>query len=881
VSTLLRRAWYAIRQRQFHAELAEEMEFHREMKQRELEGAGLSRDDAAAASRKALGNATLAREDAREVWIWRWLDFLAQDGAYATRRLKANPGFSAIAIITLGVVIGANSAMFSAVYTVLLRPFAVQDPGGLVFVWGSDPTRNLPLVELSYRTFEDWSSHSRSFTQAAAVGSSTWPALLDGPESTRVSLAGVSDSFFGTLGVRPIIGRDFGAQDNQPNTPRVVIVSHGMWLRRFGGDPQVVGRTLQLNDISHTIVGVTPEAFDFPRGADLWTPVVPIIVQDWGTEALEQVGALFVIGRLRTGVTSIMVAEELQRLSEAPETRSSHTAFGSRVVVTRFLDYVLGPVRYGLWALLAAVGLLLLVGCVNLSGVMLTRVSSRRREHAVLIALGATRIALARRWLMETLMLSVAGGIVGLLASHWIGRMMLTFAPDIPRLADLEINPPVVMFTFAVMLLTTLLCAWAPIRSDSAHNLSALNESARSTPSRQIRHTQSILVILQVAVSVILIIATGLIVRSFVNLRSVDVGFLSSNVMTMTIEPRTVSGAPNVWMDQLLDRLAAVPGVEGTGAVYLRPLALGPIGQETWVMLEGQQDTPDAARQNPQLNYQVATPGYFSAMRIRLRQGRLFTAEDTARSPRVALVSETTAERLWPGENPIGKRLLLPSFTPDKPSNEWRTIVGVVNDVRYRGLDDQRLDVYDLAVQASVAAKDVVIRTSGDPLNVLDAVRAEVRRLDPRAVVDRVTTMDAIVSRAMAPWRLSVWSFSAFAGIAIVLVTGGLFSVVSLDLSQRHKEFAVKRALGAQNADIVWPVLLAALRRGIVGIALGVLSALVVAQGLSSMLFGVDAFDLRTYGAVVTLVLATVIIASSLPAWRAMRADPMVALRCE
>ena len=379
---------------------------------------------------------------------------------------------------------------------------------------------------------------------------------------------------------------------------------------------------------------------------------------------------------------------------------------------------------------------------------------------------------------METLILSLAGGVVGLLAAHSMARTMVALAPDIPRLADLAINPPVVAFTFAVMLLTTLLCAVAPIRSVGPRNLiAALNESARSTQSKQTYRTQSLLVTGQVALSVILLVGAGLIMRSFANLRSIDVGFLPSNVLTMTIDPRNVSGATNAWMDELLTRVTGLPGVEAAGAVFLRPLALGPIGQETPVVLEGQPDLPEAERDNPQLNHQVATPGYFSAMRIQLRQGRLFTHEDTARSPRVAVVGETTARRLWPGESPIGKRMSMPTFSLEGPA--WRTVVGVVNDVHYRGLDDVRLDVYDSAAQSTVATTDVVIRTSGDPRNSLEAIKQEARRLNPRVVVDRITTMDTIVSRAMAPWRFSAWLFSIFAVTAFALVALGLFSIVS------------------------------------------------------------------------------------------------------
>jgi hypothetical protein len=349
----------------------------------------------------------------------------------------------------------------------------------------------------------------------------------------------------------------------------------------------------------------------------------------------------------------------------------------------------------------------------------------------------------------------------------------------------------------------------------------------------------------------------------------------------MAVEPRSSPGSPNVWMNQLIDRISRSPGVEAVGAIYLRPLALGPIGQETWVVLDGQQENSGAAQANPQLNYQVATPGYFAAMRIGLRHGRLFSEQDTAQSARVALVGETTARRLWPGADPIGKRLLLPSFKPDQPSSEWRIVVGVVNDVHYRGLDDVRLDVYDLAAQASTAAKDLIIRASRDPAQLLDVVRIEARRLDPRVVVDRVSAMDTIVSQALAPWRLSAWLLAGFSGIAVVLVMVGLFSAVSLDLAQRQREFAVRRALGARPSDILHLVLRTALIRVLIGIAAGTVAALGLTRGFAALLVGVEPLDPLTHGAVIATVLGTVGLASWLPAYRATKVDPMVALRCE
>ncbi len=332
-------------------------------------------------------------------------------------------------------------------------------------------------------------------------------------------------------------------------------------------------------------------------------------------------------------------------------------------------------------------------------------------------------------------------------------------------------------------------------------------------------------------------------------------------------------------MHELLARVGELPGVEAAGAVYLRPLALGPIGEESTVILEGQPTGPDSARLNPALNYQVATPGYFTAMGIQLRGGRLFTDQDNLTSARVALVGESTARRLWRGEDPIGRRILMPSHTPDGGPNVWRTVVGVVSDVRYRGIDDVRLDVYDAALQAPSTAADLVLRTSGDPLTVAAAVQAEARRLDPHVIIDRLTTMDAIVSRAVAPWRFSVWMFTLFAVLAFVLATVGLFSLVSLDVAHRRHEFAIRLALGAQRADVGRSVFLSVLWRVVPGVTLGVLAALVATRAIRHILFGVEMLDRTTYLAVIVLVFAVVTAASWLPARRAANVDPQALLR--
>lgn len=810
---------------------------------------------------------------------------LIQSIRLTVRSLLKERGYAFTAIVTLALAIGANTAIFSAVHAILLRPLPIRDPGHLVVFWGAERSQaRSAVIELTYNNFRDWAAHTRSFTHLAAMGSTTWPAVLEGRgEPTRLASAGVSVSFFETLGVPPLLGRAFTPEDDGQNAARVVILSHRAWTQHFGADPGVIGTTMEL-DTPHTVVGVMPEGFDFPRGVDVWLPVVPILARSgdqWKDDALANVGVLFIVGRLREGVTPQLAAEELDRVMQEVKATGATQFFGDHVVVTPFVEYLFGPARLALWALLGAVGVLLLIGCANVSGLLLTRVSLKRRQDAIRGALGATSAALGKHWILEILILAFAGGAVGLLAAGWLVKVIIALAPeDIPRLSDVSVNLPVALFTFIAIVATALICGIEPVRRAWGVNLvEALSDAARGSAGRETHRTRSMLVVLQIALTVVLLVAAGLVVRSFMNLRRIDLGFAPSNVLTMNVQPRSTGLSDNEWLQELITRVTALPDVDAAGAVALRPLALGPIGQGTWVILEGQVDTRDNRLRSPILNYQSATPGYFETMRIALKTGRLFTEQDRTQSTRVALVSESTARQLWPGEDPVGKRMLMPSFVPGDRVSMWRTVVGVVSNVRYRGIDEVQLDVYDPAPQAAIGVNDLVVRTSGNPLNLAVAIQAEARRLDSRVIIDGITTMDAVVSRAVAPWRFSVWMFTLFAILAFALATIGLFSLVSLDVAHRHHEFAVRVALGAQRQDLVRSVLLPAGGRVVTGVTLGVLAAVVGTRAIQGILFDVQVLDLVTYALVLALIFCVVTVATYLPARRAAGVDPLALLR--
>jgi putative ABC transport system permease protein len=771
--------------------------------------------------------------------------------------------------------------MFAAVYAVLLKPLPVRAPERLVVGWESSPSPNLTVVEVSYRNFQDWQSWSRTLAQVAAFGSSAWPLILeDRGDPMKLASIAVSPTFFETLGVRPSLGRFFESDDEQPGPTRPLVLSDRLWHTRFGADPHVIGATLATSDGPARIIGVAPAELDFPRGVDVWLPVGPVLATTTGIDGFRDIGVLFIVGRLHDGVSPAAAEADLDRVAVDAAARGARR-FGSAVHLTSFLDYQLGPIRAALWWLWSAVLVLLLVACGNVAALQLTRAIQRTREQAIRVALGAGPVALWRPWILESALVSIAGGIVGLIAAHWLVAAIVALAPDgIPRLSEMSVSIPVVLLSMAVSLGAALVSACAPmLQSKTVAIVTALGEGAHATEDRRSTGARAMLLAIQVALSVVLMTFAGLILRSYINVRQIDLGFVPNQVVTLEIDSRRPSATHNEWVRELLHHVERLPDVESAGAIYLRPLALGAIGADSTIVLEGQPNTRESGRMNPLVNYQCATPGYFSTMRIRLARGRLFNTQDHSRSPRVVIVNESTARRLWPGQNPIGRRVSLPSFSAGEPAMSWRTVVGVVSDVRYRGLDDVRLDVYEPAAQSQARAGYLVVRSTRHGIAVAAAVQAEARRMEPRAIVSGITSIAAVVDRATATWTLSVWMFGLFAATAVLLVCVGLFSTVSLDIARRSKEFALRIALGAQSRDIARHALTSTGTYVLAGIGVGLVLAVLSTRWMTSLLFGVDALDRVTYVGVVSLTALTVAIGCSFPVYRATRIDPGSALR--
>jgi putative ABC transport system permease protein len=813
----------------------------------------------------------------------------ARDLQFAFRRLRFSPGYSIAVVATLALAIGASTAIFSAVYAVLLKPMPIREPGQLVVGWGTSAALNMRVIELSYLQVRDIGGATPAVGAVASVGSSFWTAVLEGAgDPVKVPTTGVSGNFFELVGAVPRLGRTIRPDDDTTTSAPVAVISQGLWARQFGSDPNIIGRRVQLSQEPHEIIGVMPASFDYPRGTDIWRSAAQVIgdpVPGGNPNPLKNIGLLLMVGRLNHGVTPQAAQAEWTRANGQVLEGSPGPRYD--IAVTPFLDHQIGPARQAMWVLFGAVGVLLLIACANVSGLMLTRVSLRNHDDAIRSAVGGSRMAIGRLWAAETVWLTVIGGALGLLTCQWLIGMIVALAPEgIPRLDEVTIDIPVVLFSITVMTIATLLCGAAPIRHASIVNLvETLNDGSRTVAGGRSYRTRSTLLVLQIGLAVVLLVSAGLVVRSFGALQNLDFGFARDGVLLVKVEPRDQTQSVNTWVTDFLPQVAALPEVEAVGGVYVRPLEFGSIGHGTWAIAEGQVESSQTASSNPIVNYHAASADYFTAMRIPLVRGRLFTDEDRANAPRVALISESTAAAFFPGQDPVGKRIKAASFNADRnPDGAWRTIVGVVGNVRYKGVHEMPLDMYDPPAQGTAGAiTSLAVRLKpgqeGQALAVAAAIQTQARQRDPRALVSGISMIEDIVSKEIAPWRFSAWVFALFAALAFTLSMLGLFSVVSLDVANRRQEFAIRIAMGATPRQVVGGVFRSAGTRAAIGIAGGLALAAVATRSLAGLLFGVGLEDYVTYATVTTLVAMVVLVAAYLPARRAGASDPLALLR--
>ena len=772
---------------------------------------------------------------------------------------------------------------------VILRPLPYPEPERLAVIWEIG-TENQNVIEVSHRNYVDWRAQAKSFQNIAAFGSVNWGQRLTGHgEPTEVPAAAVSASFFEVLGVPPRLGRVLLTSDDQPKAAPVAVISHGLWHRVFGGNSKIVGSRLTLDDKSFEIVGVMPREFEFPKGAELWIPVAPQIdAASAGieTDALEArwFGVLFALGRLQRDSNRDQARRELDAINGEID-RQTGVRPQRAIVLTNFEERLLGRTRPALLLLLGAVSFIILIACANVATLLLMRASRMQTETAVRLSLGAAPRHIYRLWLAEGLALFLTAAVAGLLLARLMLPLVIRLAGESAyRIADARLTAPIMLVMLAMMALAALATA-ALITALTSLRLrlaDALRDGGWTATSSRMRVARRLLVTAEVTIACVLLVGTGLTIRSYVNLRDLELGFDADAVLTFDVAPSREQDANRIFYAPLLERINALPDVIAAGGVLLRPLAFEAIGTDTRVLPEGHAIDDDSAwmRFAVPANKETATPGYFTAMRIPLRDGRYFNESDRETAPLVAIISESTARRLFPGQRAVGRRIAAGGEDPGPDGNlPWRTVVGVVSDVRYRGLQDVRFDYYVPYLQIPDRVQHLVVRTRGNPLQAIAQVTSAVRRLDPLAVVDGFTTMEDLVDRAVAPWRLNMVLFAVLGMLALAMASVGVYGVVQYAVVERWHELGIRAALGASVRQLTALIVAEGALLAVIGIALGIVVARSLAGLMTAILFGVAPADGATFAAVAGILTALAAVASYVPARLAGRADPSSLLR--
>ncbi|MBI3405584.1 MAG: ABC transporter permease, partial [Acidobacteria bacterium] len=764
-----------------------------------------------------------------------------QDLRYGMRMLRKNPGFTTVAILTLALGIGANTAIFSLVRGILLKPLPYPSPERMVMMWEKEKSGT--TSNTGFATFTDWRAQNHSFSAMAAM--SYWmPTLTGDTEPERFNGQRVTTDFFTVLGVKPMLGRDFVPTEDITGNHRVVILSHALWMRRFSGDPAIVGKMIQLNSIPHLVAGVLPADFAsvLSPQSEIWAPLGYNETQSWACRSCRHLRA---VGRLKPNVALETAGAEMNTLSEH-QFRDHPTDYATAgVILTPVQEQVVGKVRTSLLSLLGAVAFVLLIACSNVANLMLGRAVQQKREVAIRLAIGAGRGRLIRQILTESVLISVLGGILGLLVAAWgVGLLSSLGTDGLPRVGEVRLDVWVLAFTFGVSLFTGILCGLAPALQGAGLNLNlTLKEGGREGGGRVRPGLRHLLVVTNFALALVLLTGAGLMLRSLTRLLNVDAGFDTHNVLTMEVtlqgkkyaaKPEDGFSIPPVtqFFEQALQRIRALPGVEAAGAASQIPL--GGNVDMYGMHIEGK-ETPNPA-DDPSADRYSITSDYLRAMRIPLLRGRAFTSEDQQKSPMVVLISETFAHKIWPNDDPIGKRLKL-----GDPKGGWRTIVGVVGDVRHRGLDAPRtMQIYLPHSQWSDNSLIVAIRASSSPESLASAVRREIWSLDKDQPITDVATMETLIGVTTAQRRFGLLMMGVFACVALLLASIGIYGVLSFLVARRTHEIGIRMALGAQRRDVMQLVMRQGLMLIVSGIAIGVVGALVLTQWLESLLFGVS-----------------------------------------
>ncbi|HKQ04033.1 MAG TPA: ABC transporter permease [Blastocatellia bacterium] len=831
---------------------------------------------------------------------------IIQDLRYGLRLLLKRPGFTFLAIITLALGIGANTAIFSVVDAVLLRPLPYPQADRLVFLWSTMIGQGVPTSGSSMPDYRDWRDRNDTLEGLGAFYYGDFSLSSAGSEPERVQGAYITPNLFDVLKVTPALGRGFMPEEDQYGRHRVVLLSYGLWQRRFAGDPGIVGREIKVGGEGFTVAGVMPRGmpfFDNLPEVEMWRPIAFVSGDSLDTRDNHYAT---LVGRLKPGVTTAQAQEQMSAIArQIEEAHAENKGIGAQVVAAQ--EQLTGDSRTALLVLLGAVAFVLLVACVNVANLMLARAAARERELAIRASLGASRARIIRQMVIECLPFSLIGAGLGVLLALWGIDLLSALLPNsLPRYNSIAVNGRVLGFTLAVALFTVLLAGLLPaLQAVKADVQAALNEGGRSGAGggRQGR-LRRLLVVAEVALALVLLIGAGLMMRSFIKLRQVDVGFSARNVLTMRIAlpdakyavPRSASDprqpAGLTFFDQLLTRVEALPGVKSVTAGSILPLGAGS-GWGKLMSVEGR-PAPPSLDQVPVVRFALISPNYFRTFGISIDQGRAFTPQDDEKGQPVAIINETVARRFFPGEDPVGKTIwmgppehLLPADA-QTPDNRFvrRLIVGVVADVKggslnlppaayvYAPLHQYRREGYTNTLMLAV-------ETEGKPEALAAAIREQVQALDPDQPISNVRNMNELLDRALSAAKFSLLLLGLFAGVALVLAAVGIYGVMSYAVTQRTHEIGVRMALGARPADVMRMVIRQGMLLAAAGVGVGVVGAWALTRLMASLLFGVSASDPLTFALIALLLAGVALVACYLPARRATRVDPMIALRYE
>lgn len=811
-----------------------------------------------------------------------FMDEIRQNVRYAWRMLWSKPAFTAVAVLTIALGIGANTSIFSIVEGVLLRPLPYRDVDRIVTLWQHNTKDRVEREDVAPANFVDWRAQNTVFTEMVAIN----PFSLDytgGTEPESIRSANVTRGFFEILGVQAARGRTFTGEEHTAGHEQVVVLTHGLWLRKFGGDPEVVGRVISLDRKPYTIVGILPQNFLFrlARGERARKPEMfaPQVVA--GGQFEDRVSTYFeVIAQLKPGVQLQQARAEMESIAARLAAEHPHANMGVGITLVPLVEQTIGAVRPALLVLLGAVGFVLLIACVNVANLLLARAAERQRELAIRSAMGASRGQLLVQLMTESAMLSVLGAVGGLVLARWLIPFIVSLSPaDVPRIQQVGLNSAVLLFSLGAAVVTAIVFGIAPaVQATRAQLQGSLKEGgagARGATSSRLRNT---LIVTEVALATVLLVGAGLLMRSFMLLLNVDRGFDQQHTVAFEVYIWDYNEKPEqriAYLRDVAERIRTLPGVKGAGSVSGMPFLTHTQSPSVPCNVEGRPALP--AGQAPTVYSMIATPDYFQAMNVPVLGGRLFRESDDAKAPRVAMINTTMARILWPSEDPVGRRFTVP-FRRGPVTYE---VIGIVGDSRHRLDKAARPEFFQPHAQNPHGSMTIVARTEGDPVAQLANIKARIWEVNPNQPFYNVATMNELVAGSVATRRFNLLLLGGFSALALALAAVGIYGVISFATSQRTQEIGVRMALGARPADILSLMVGAGMRPALAGVAIGVVAGLGLTRVLSTFLFEVTPRDPITFAGVASLLLAVALTACAIPARRASRVDPLVALRYE